>query len=186
MAESPRSHDEPAAEDDLKRQGRANLPRLHSVKIEPEPESGPDPDDQPAPFNAALELVRAASDALERMRVRCREVEAFAQQEIEYHRAQLATADTVIRELDNKAAAQEDAIRQLQAQADADQEDRQRLQRSLDEMRSAFERSQDLLRAAEGRATAAEAWLGRLHSEIASAFSELPPGQSKPPVLGVR
>ncbi len=185
MAESPRSHDEPA-EDDIKRQGRANLPRLHAVKIEPESEPVPELDEQSAPFNAALELVRAASDALERMRVRCREVEAFAQQEIEYHRAQLATADTVIRELDTKTAAQEDSIRQLQAQADADLDDRQRFQRSLDEMRSAFERSQELLRAAEGRATAAEAWLGRLHSEIASAFSELPAGQTKPPVLGLK
>ncbi len=183
MAESPRSHDEPAAEDDVKRRGRANLPRLHAVKSDP-PESELAPDDQPAPFNAALELVRAASEALERMRVRCREVEAFAQQETEYHRAQLATADTVIRELDTKTAAQEDSIRHLQAQADADLEERQRLQRSLDEMRSAFERSQELLRAAEGRATAAEAWLGRLHTEIASAFSELPPGPGKSPVLG--
>jgi chromosome segregation ATPase len=185
VAESPRSHDEPAAEDDVKRQGRANLPRLHAVKSD-RPEPDLPSDDESAPFNAALELVRAASDALERMRVRCREVEAFAQQEVEYHRAQLATADTVIRELDNKTAAQEDTIRQLQAQADADLEDRQRLQRSLDEMRSAFERSQHLLRAAEDRATASEAWLGRLHTEIASAFSELPPGPAKPPVLGPR
>ena len=187
MAESPRSHDEPAAEDDVKRHGRANLPRLHAVKIDPpDPEPDVAPDDEPAPFNAALELVRAASDALERMRVRCREVEAFAQQEIEYHRAQLATADTVIRELDNKVAAHEDSIRQLQAQADADREDRQRLQRSLDEIRSAFERSQQLLQASEARATAAEAWLGRLHSEIASAFSELPPGPGKPPIFGAK
>ena len=185
MAESPRSHDEPAAEEDVKRQGRANLPRLHAVKTNPpEPELGPD--DQPAPFNAALELVRAASDAFERMRVRCREVEAFAQQEIEYHRAQLATADTVIRELDAKTAAHEDAIRQLQAQADADMEELQRLQRSLDGMRSAFERSQELLHAAEGQATAAEAWLGRLHTEIASAFSELPIGPGKLPILGAK
>lgn len=183
MAESPRTHEEPAAEDDVKRQGRANLPRLHAVKNNsPEPELGPN--DEPAPFNAALELVRAASDALERMRVRCREVEAFAQQEIEYHRAQLATADTVIRELDTKTAAHEESIRQLQAQADADMEERQRLQRALDEMRSAFERSQELLHAAEGRATAAEAWLGRLHSEIASAFSELPTSPGKPLALG--
>lgn len=185
MAESPRSHDEAVAEDDVKRHGRANLPRLHAVKVDP-PEPDPASDDEPAPFNAALELVRAASDALERMRLRCHEVEAFAQQEIEYHRAQLATADTVIRELDNKTAAHEDTIRQLQAQADTDLEERQRLQRSLDEMRSAFERSQQLLRAAEERATAAEAWLGRLHTEIASAFSELPPGPAKPPVLGAR
>ncbi len=118
MAESIRSYDEPAAEDDVKRQGRANLPRLHAIKTNPpEPELGPD--DQPAPFNAALELVWAASDALERMRVRCREVEAFAQQEIEYHRAQLATSDTVILELNAKTAAHEDTIRQLQAQVDA-------------------------------------------------------------------
>ena len=185
MAESIRSYDEPAAEDDVKRQGRANLPRLHTIKTNPpEPELGPD--DQPAPFNAALELVWAASDALERMRVRCREVEAFAQQEIEYHRAQLATSDTVLLELNAKTAAHEDTIRQLQAQVDANMEERQRLQRSLDEMRSAFERSQDLLHVAEGRATAAEAWLGRLHTEIASAFSELPTGPGKLPVLGAK
>ena len=108
------------------------------------------------------------------MRTRCREVEAFAQQEIEYHRSQLATADSVIRELDNKSAAQEESIQQLQAQLHTEFEERQQLQRALDEMRGAFERTQDQLRASEGRATAAEAWLGRLHTEIASAFSELP------------
>ena len=195
MAESPRSHDEIAElvpEDETKRLGRANLPRLHAVKSEPGPqapappvsEPGPE-DEQPAPFNAALELVRAASDALERMRARCREVEAFAQQEIEYHRAQLASADTVIRDLDTKATGQEESIRQLQAQLQSEFEERQRLQRALDDMRMAFERSQDLLRASESRATAAEAWLSRLHGEIASAFSELP-GGGKPPVSGQR
>ena len=177
MAESPRSEDdsiEVPIDEEVKRQGRAMLPRLHAVKSDGD--GTPDHDDeQPAPFNAALELVRAASDALERMRARCREVEAFAQQEIEYHRSQLATADSVIRELDAKTAAQEDSIRQLQGQLHSEYEERQRLQRGLDEIRGAFERTQDLLRAAESRATAAEAWLGRLHSEIASAFSELPP-----------
>ncbi len=176
MAESPRSQDESAevaADEEAKRQGRANLPRLHAVKSE-EPVSDPETDEQPAPFNAALELVRAASDALERMRSRCREVEAFAQQEIEYHRTQLASADTVIRELDAKSAAQEESIRQLQGQLHAEFEERQRLSRTLDEMRGAYERTQDLLRGAESRASAAEAWLGRLQSEIASAFSELP------------
>lgn len=178
MAESSRSQDETleaAVEDEAKRQGRANLPRLHAVKTDSaEADAETDPDEQPAPFNAALELVRAASDALEKMRARCREVEAFAQQEIEYHRSQLATADSVIRELDNKTASQEDSIRQLQTQLHTEFEERQRLQRALDEMRGAFERTQDLLRASESRASAAEAWLGRLHNEIASAFSELP------------
>lgn len=177
VVENSRFHEEASegAEDDAKRQGRAVLPRLHAVKPVPaaeEPAQGPV--EQPAPFNAALELVRAASDALERMRARCREVEAFAQQEVEYHRSQLATADSVIRELDNKSAAQEESIQQLQAQLHSEFDERQKLQRALDEMRGAFERTQDQLRAAEGRASAAEAWLGRLHSEIASAFSELP------------
>ena len=195
MAESPRSQDENvdlAPEDETKRLGRANLPRLHAVKSEPAslpPATGlnePMPDDeQPAPFNAALELVRAASDALERMRARCREVEAFAQQEIEYHRAQLASADTVIRDLDAKSAGQEESLRQLQTQLHSEFEERQRIQRALDEMRSAFERSQDLLRAAETRASSAEAWLNRLHGEIASAFSELP-GGGNPPNAGQR
>ncbi len=195
MAESPRSQDETTdlvPEDENKRLGRANLPRLHAVKSEPAslPTAtgfdDPMPDDeQPAPFNAALELVRAASDALERMRARCREVEAFAQQEIEYHRAQLASADTVIRDLDAKSAGHEESIRQLQAQLHSEFEERQRLQRAVDEMRSAFERSQDLLRAAETRASSAEAWLNRLHGEIASAFSELP-GSGNPPTAGQR
>jgi predicted nucleic acid-binding Zn-ribbon protein len=158
------------------------LPRLHAVKSEVEPEASSG--DQPAPFNAALELVRAASDALERMRVRCQEVEAFAHQEIEYHRSQLTTADAVIRDLDGKASAQEESIRQLQSQLHAEFEERQRLQRAIDEMRGAFERSQDLLRAAEARASAAEAWLGRLQSEIASAFSELPTAAGAPQFPG--
>lgn len=182
MAESSRSQDESleaAIEDEARRQGRANLPRLHAVKADPSA-SDADGEDQPAPFNAALELVRAASDALEKMRARCREVEAFAQQEIEYHRSQLATADTVIRELDNKTASQEESIRQLQTQLHTEFEERQRLQRALDEMRGAFERTQELLRASESRASAAEAWLGRLHSEIASAFSELPAAGGAP------
>ncbi|MBX9758135.1 MAG: hypothetical protein K2Y29_05105 [Beijerinckiaceae bacterium] len=182
VVENSRYHDdasEGAGEDDTKRQGRAVLPRLHAVKPiaaaeEPIQMPAPAQPEQPAPFNAALELVRAASEALERMRARCREVEAFAQQEIEYHRSQLATADSVIRELDNKSAAQEESIQQLQAQLHSEFDERQKLQRALDEMRGAFERTQDQLRAAEGRASAAEAWLGRLHSEIASAFSELP------------
>jgi chromosome segregation ATPase len=177
VAESPRSEEDTvefASDEEAKRQGRAMLPRLHAVKTE-EDESPRIDEDEPAPFNAALELVRAASDALERMRARCREVEAFAQQEIEYHRSQLATADSVIRELDGKTAAQEDSIRQLQSQLDSEYEERQRLQRALEDMRGAFERTQDLLRASESRASAAEAWLGRLHTEIASAFSELPP-----------
>ena len=172
MAESSRPlvETEVSAEEEGKRSGRANLPRLHAVKA-----GAPDDfEGQPAPFNAALELVRAASDALERMRARCREVETFAQQEIEYHRSQLATADSVIRDLDNKNAAQEESLRQIQAQLQAEFDERQRLQRALDEMRGAFERTQDQLRASESRALAAEAWLGRLHSEIASAFSELP------------
>jgi hypothetical protein len=189
VAESPRSQDEIAElthEDETKRLGRANLPRLHAVKSEPATQSPAPPvsdsgqDDEPAPFNAALELVRAASDALERMRARCLEVEAFAQREIEYHRAQLASADTVIRELDGKVTGQEESIRQLQAQLQSEFDERQRLQKALDEMRSAFERSQSLLRASEARATAAEAWLGRLHGEIASAFSELPGGGKLP------
>lgn len=178
VVESSRHDETPEngpGEEEVKRQVRAVLPRLHAVKAEPEPSAdAPADSDQPAPFNAALELVRAASDALERMRARCREVEAFAQQEVEYHRSQLATADSVIRELDNKAAAQEESIMQLQAQLHAEFEERQKLQRALDEMRGAFERTQDQLRASESRASAAEAWLGKLHSEIASAFSELP------------
>lgn len=177
MAESTRTHDETVdvvADDEAKRQGRANLPRLHAVKTDAAPDAASE--DQPAPFNAALELVRAASEALEKMRTRCQEVETFAQQEVEYHRSQLAAADTVIRELDNKTVAQEESIRQLQAQLHTEFSERQRLQRSLDEMRGAFERMQEQLRAAEGRASAAEAWLGRLHTEIASAFSELPAG----------
>lgn len=178
VVENSRYHEEASesAEDDTKRQGRAVLPRLHAVKPVPSAseELAQAPVEQPAPFNAALELVRAASDALERMRARCREVEAFAQQEIEYHRSQLATADSVIRELDNKSSAQEESIQQLQAQLHSEFDERQKLQRALDEMRGAFERTQDQLRTAEGRASAAEAWLGRLHSEIASAFSELP------------
>lgn len=187
MAESTRTQDEAVdvvSDDEAKRQGRANLPRLHAVKTEAAPvASAPETgsEDQPAPFNAALELVRAASEALEKMRTRCQEVETFAQQEVEYHRSQLAAADTVIRELDNKTVAQEESIRQLQTQLHTEFSERQRLQRALDEMRGAFERTQEQLRAAESRASAAEAWLGRLHTEIASAFSELPAGLSGAP-----
>jgi len=179
VVENSRPFDEAQAdtsEDEGRRQGRAMLPRLHAVKADKtEPETPATPDrEQPAPFNAALELVRAASEALERMRARVREVEAYAQQEIEYHRSQLATADAVIRELDDKGAAQEESIRQLQSQLHTEFEERQKVQRSLDELKAAFERLQEQLRNSETRANAAEAWLARLHSEIASAFSELP------------
>jgi len=179
VVENSRTFDEAqadASEDEGRRQGRAMLPRLHAVKADKSELEKPASSDreQPAPFNAALELVRAASEALERMRARVREVEAYAQQEIEYHRSQLATADAVIRELDDKGAAQEESIRQLQAQLHTEFEERQKAQRSLDDLRGAFERLQEQLRNSEVRANSAEAWLARLHSEIASAFSELP------------
>lgn len=180
MAESTRPFEDslmPVADEDARRQNRAMLPRLHAVKLEPpydfeRPAEGER--EQPAPFNAALELVRAASEALERMRAHCREVEAFAQQEIEYHRSQLATADNVIRELDEKTTRQEDTIRQLQSQLNEEFEAREKTQLLLEDLRGVYERAKEQMRQTEGRAAAAEAWLSRLHSEIASAFSELP------------
>lgn len=184
VAESTRPYEDSLlsmADEDARRQNRAILPRLQAVKLEPPPDFDRLPEgdrEQPAPFNAALELVRAASEALERMRVHCREVEAFAQQEIEYHRSQLATADNVIRELDEKTVRQEEAIRQLQSQLNEEFEAREKSQLLLDDLRGAYERAKEQLRQTEGRAAAAEAWLSRLHSEIASAFSELPSAAS--------
>lgn len=184
VAEGTRPYEESqisAAEEEARRQNRAMLPRLHAVKMDlpHDFERPPEGDrDQPAPFNAALELVRAASDALERMRAHCREVEAFAQQEIDYHRQQLATADNVIRELDEKSTTQEEAIRQLQSRLNEEFEEREKTQRLLEELRGVYERAKEQLRQTEGRAAAAEAWLSRLHSEIASAFSELPSAAS--------
>lgn len=163
----------PLADEASPRQGRANPPAPPPALPGSDPGSAADRD-QPAPFNAAVELVRSASEALERMRAHCREVEAFAEQEIEYHRAQLATADNVIRELDEKNAAHEETIRRLQAELDEEAEQRETAQRRLEELREAHEKTLEDLRRSEDRAAEAETWLAKLNTEIASAFSTLP------------
>ncbi|HEY8580550.1 MAG TPA: hypothetical protein VIL72_11725 [Beijerinckiaceae bacterium] len=126
------------------------------------------------PFSDALELVRAASEALERMRARCREVEAYAAQQAEYYRAELSLAHTGMRDLQQQTLAQEDAIRKLEEQARAEGEQRRHLEEMLKATTEVSERLQEQLRDAESRAGAAEAWLSRFQGEIASAFGEIP------------
>jgi chromosome segregation ATPase len=126
------------------------------------------------PFSDALELVRAASEALERMRARCREVEAYASQQADYYRAELALAHTGMRELQQQTMAQEEGLRKLEDQLRSETEQRRDLEEMLKATTDMSERLQEQLREAENRALAAEAWLGRFQGEIASAFGEIP------------
>lgn len=125
-------------------------------------------------FGDALHLVRAASDALERMRARYREIETYAAQQADYYRAELGAAHSGIRDLQEQNLAREETIQRLEAQARAEAEQRRNLEDSLKAMSEAAETLRDQYQHVEARAVSAEAWLTRFQGEIATAFGEIP------------
>lgn len=125
-------------------------------------------------FGDALHLVRAASDALERMRARYREIETFSSQQAEYYQAELGAAHAGIRDLQEQSLAREDAIQRLEAQVRAESEQRRILEEALKTMSEAAEALRDQYQHVEARAVSAEAWLARFQGEIATAFGEIP------------
>ncbi len=125
-------------------------------------------------FADALALVRAASDALERMRARCRDIEAFATQQADYYRGELSLAHTGIRDLQEQNLSREDTIQRLETQLRAENDQRRNLEEALKAMSDTAERLRDQLNDAESRAASAEVWLGRFQGEIATAFGEVP------------
>ena len=158
------------------RRPRAVLPRIQAQPAVEEPSgefvaaAGEGADH----FGDALHLVRAASDALERMRARYREVETYAAQQADYYRSELAMAHAGIRDLQEQNLAREEAIQRLEAQLRAEVEQRRSLEDALRAMSDAAERLRDQAQQAEARAASAEAWLGRFQGEIATAFGEIP------------
>lgn len=126
------------------------------------------------PFSDALELVRAASDALERMRARYREMETYASQQAEYYRSELTLAHTGMRELQEQNDAQEEAIQRLEGDLRNESEQRRRLEEMLKATTDLSDRLQGQLAQAEARISSAEAWLSRFQGEIAAAFGEIP------------
>jgi len=125
-------------------------------------------------FGDALHLVRAASDALERMRARYREIETFSSQQAEYYRGELGAAHAGIRDLQEQNLACEDTIQRLEAQVRAESEQRRILEEALKAMSEAAEALRDQYQHVEARAVSAEAWLARFQGEIATAFGEIP------------
>ena len=177
------------------RRPRAVLPRLHphaggagepmGQGDAPAPSAAPSPSNAPAQTGApsgeggehlgdALHLVRAASDALERMRARYREVETYAAQQADYYRSELAMAHAGIRDLQEQNIAREETIQRLEAQMRAEIEQRRSLEEALKAVSDAVERLREQTSHAEARAASAEAWLGRYQGEIATAFGEIP------------
>ena len=169
------------------------LPRLLAIEAESDRQSDRQPDRQAdrfaeraeaphvrapdAPgdhFGDALHLVRAASDALERMRARYREIETFSSQQAEYYRGELGAAHAGIRDLQEQNLACEDTIQRLEAQVRAESEQRRILEEALKTMSEAAEALRDQYKHVEARATSAEAWLARFQGEIATAFGEIP------------
>ncbi|MDB5569226.1 MAG: hypothetical protein JWN93_409 [Hyphomicrobiales bacterium] len=149
------------------------LPRANAQHAEPgAPYGTRDPAQDH--FGDALELVRAASDALERMRARCRDIEAYATQQAEYYRGELSLAHTGIRDLQEQNLSREDAIQRLEAQLRVEVEQRRNLEEALKATSDTAEKLREQLAEAETRASSAEAWLGRFQGEIASAFGEVP------------
>ena len=160
------------------RRPRAVLPR---IQAQPAAEEASGDFVAPAPsveggdhFGDALHLVRAASDALERMRARYREVETYAAQQADYYRSELAMAHAGIRDLQEQNLAREETIQRLETQLRAEAEQRRGLEDALRVMSDAAERLRDQAQQAEARAASAEAWLGRFQGEIATAFGEIP------------
>ena len=125
-------------------------------------------------FGDALHLVRAASDALERMRARYREIETFSSQQAEYYRGELGAAHAGIRDLQEQNLASEDTILRLEAQVRAESEQRRILEEALKTMSEAAEALRDQYKHVEARATSAEAWLAHFQGELATAFGEIP------------
>jgi len=169
------------------------LPRLLAIEAESDRQSDRQPDRQAdrfaeraeaphvrapdAPgdhFGDALHLVRAASDALERMRARYREIETFSSQQAEYYRGELGAAHAGIRDLQEQNLACEDTIQRLEAQVRAESEQRRILEEALKAMSEAAEALRDQYQHVEARAVSAEAWLARFQGEIATAFGEIP------------
>jgi hypothetical protein len=128
----------------------------------------------PRPFVDALELVRAASQALERMRARCREVETYASRQADYYLSEMAVAETGLQELQRQSVAQEEEHRQLEKQLRSAAAQRRELEEALMVAADMSKRQQELLRELEERALTAGAWLSRLQGEIASAFGDVP------------
>jgi predicted nucleic acid-binding Zn-ribbon protein len=153
------------------------LPRLLAIEAESDRQSDRQPVRPDAPgdhFGDALHLVRAASDALERMRARYREIETFSSQQAEYYRGELGAAHAGIRDLQEQNLACEDTIQRLEAQVRAESEQRRILEEALKAMSEAAEALRDQYQHVEARAVSAEAWLARFQGEIATAFGEIP------------
>lgn len=125
-------------------------------------------------FGDALHLVRAASDALERMRTRYREIETFSSQQGDYYRGELSAAHALMRDLQEQNLTHEETIQRLEAQMRAEAEQRRSLEEALRTMSEAAEALRDQYQHVEARANSAEAWLIRFQGEIASAFGEIP------------
>jgi hypothetical protein len=165
------------------RRPRAVLPRIQPLPADeahPEPPASGDaaagapPAEGTDHFGDALHLVRAASDALERMRARYREVETYAAQQADYYRSELAMAHAGIRDLQEQNLAREETIQRLEAQVRAEADQRRSLEEALKTISEAAERLREQAQHAEARAASAEAWLGRFQGEIATAFGEIP------------
>lgn len=155
--------------------------RQHERQHERQPEPGERPEAHgrapEAPgdhFGDALHLVRAASDALERMRARYREIETYAAQQAEYYRGELGAAHSGIRDLQELNHTREETIQRLEAQVRAEAEQRRSLEETLKNMSEAAEALRDQYQHVEARAVSAEAWLTRFQGEIATAFGEIP------------
>jgi len=158
------------------RRPRAVLPRIQAHPAG-EAQAGAavaPPADGEDHFSDALHLVRAASDALERMRARYREMETYVAQQADHHRSELTIAHAGIRDLQEQNLAREETIQRLEAQMRADGEERRSLEDALKTMSDAAERLREQAQQAQARATNAEAWLGRFQGEIATAFGEVP------------
>ncbi len=132
------------------------------------------PDNSGDHFGDALHLVRAASDALERMRARYREIETYSAQQADYYRAELSMAHSGMRDLQEQALAREETIQRLEAQVRAEAEQRRSLEEALRSVSDTAEGMREQIQYAEARAVSAETWLGRFQGEIATAFGEIP------------
>ena len=125
-------------------------------------------------FGDALHLVRAASDALERMRARCREIETYCAQQADYYRAELSMAHSGIRDLQEQTLARDEMIQRLEAQVRAEAEQRRSLEEALKSISESAQSMREQIQHTEARAVSAEAWLSRFQGEIATAFGEIP------------
>ena len=132
------------------------------------------PDNSGDHFGDALHLVRAASDALERMRARYREIETYSAQQADYYRAELSMAHSGIRDLQEQTLARDEMIERLEAQVRAEVEQRRSLEETLKSISESAQTMREQIQHTEARAVSAEAWLSRFQGEIATAFGEIP------------